>query len=229
MNELRTAADLDPGSRITEDDLAHACSLARMFDSDAARCLNPWRPPWRARHPPAPPALPPARALQALRAFYSAAVRPCRNRNRHGGVQQNLLQAAEMLQRIVGSDDARREQRRPRRRYARPAPVAPRARRRAGLSGPHADDAHPLISDSLATTSLRAVCALTWNLYRGLPSLTGTGTAPLYAAQIDDTALPASSSAIRTRTLYAAMSPRTTPLPVLTRRARPRIGRGRRA
>ena len=41
MNELRIAADLDPGSRITEDDLAHAYSLARMFNSDAARCLNP--------------------------------------------------------------------------------------------------------------------------------------------------------------------------------------------
>lgn len=41
MNEMRIAADLDPGSPVGEDDLAHAYSLARVFNRDVARRLNP--------------------------------------------------------------------------------------------------------------------------------------------------------------------------------------------
>ena len=41
MNEMRIAADLDLGSPVGEADLAHAYSLASIFNRDAARCFNP--------------------------------------------------------------------------------------------------------------------------------------------------------------------------------------------
>lgn len=41
MNEMRIAADLDPGSPVGEDDLDHAYSLASIFNRDVARYFNP--------------------------------------------------------------------------------------------------------------------------------------------------------------------------------------------